>query len=308
MKILIVCSKRDYLEDGIAPFIKEQVQSMLAFAYEPEYFLVHKKGIKGYLSELKSLKKKISDFQPNIIHAHYGLVGLLVNLQRKVPVVTTYHGSDINEKHNRRYSLLSTWLSKWNIFVSEKQTEKLNIKSKFSVIPCGADTNVFYPKDKTECRKQLGFDENKIYILFSKAFQLQVKNYPLAKAAVDKIENAELIELIGYFREEVNLLMNACDVALMTSFNEGSPQFIKEAMATNCPIVSTDVGDVRQVIDGVENCYISTYNADDVAEKIKLCLSAKERNSKAREKIMENYSLEKIAEKIKTIYEQNAKY
>ena len=308
LKILVVCSrKRNYLEGGVAPFIKEQVQSMLDFGYLFEYFLIQRKGMIGYLTELKSLKNKINDFQPNIIHAHYGLSGLLANLQRKIPVVTTYHGSDINKKSNRNFSRLSILLSKWNIFVSERQVKKINIKSKYSVIPCGADTSVFIPKDKNECRKKLGFDENKIHILFSKEFSQKVKNYPLAKAAVDKIENAELVELIGYSRKEVNLLMNACDVALMTSFSEGSPQFIKEAMAVNCPIVSTDVGDVRQVIDGVENCYLSKYNADDVAKKIKLCLSTNERNSKAREKILENYSLETIAEKIKVIYKQYAK-
>ena len=45
----------------------------------------------------------------------------------------------------------------------------------------------------------------------------------------------------------------------MTSFTEGSPQFVKEAVACGCPVVSTDVGDVREVIAGVSNCYLSTY-------------------------------------------------
>lgn len=60
------------------------------------------KGINGYFKNL-SAQKKIKEFHPDIIHAHYGLSGLFANLQRKVPVVTTYHGSDINERKVLRF-------------------------------------------------------------------------------------------------------------------------------------------------------------------------------------------------------------
>lgn len=73
------------------------------------------------------------------------------------------------------------------------------------------------------------------------------------------------LELKGYTREQVCWLMNAVDVALMTSFSEGSPQFIKEAMACGCPIVSVDVGDVSEVIGGIEGCYIVERNGDEIA-------------------------------------------
>ena len=45
----------------------------------------------------------------------------------------------------------------------------------------------------------------------------------------------KLSELKNKSREEVAMLLNACDVALMTSHTEGSPQFIKEAMALGPP-------------------------------------------------------------------------
>ena len=50
---------------------------------------------------------------------------------------------------------------------------------------------------------------------------------------------------------------------------------VKEAMACNLPIVSTDVGDVAEIIEGVSGCYLANPDPEDVAEKLmgvlKLC-------------------------------------
>jgi glycosyltransferase involved in cell wall biosynthesis len=62
--------------------------------------------------------------------------------------------------------------------------------------------------------------------------------------------------------------MNKVDVCVLTSFNEGSPQFIKEALACGCPIVSTNVGDVKDLIQNIEGCYICEFNPIDLSNKI----------------------------------------
>jgi glycosyltransferase involved in cell wall biosynthesis len=304
MKVLIICSYRAYARQTnyVAPFIYEQAEASKKQGVDIEYYRIKGGGI-AYIKAFFNIKQILKIHQVDVIHAHGGLCGFVSNNQRVIPVVITYHGSDINQYQSRLFSKIAIKKSFYNIFVSQKL---VNIgkpkRDNYAVIPCGVDTGIFYPIDKIECRKQLGMDENRTYILFSKAFHVKVKNYPLAKAAMDKIDNAELIELKGYTREQVNLLFNACDVALMTSFTEGSPQFIKEAMATNCPIVSTDVGDVKDVVADIDDCYICDYDADDIAGKIKKCLSVKERNGKAREKILAGYSLEKTAKKIAEIY------
>ena len=134
----------------------------------------------------------------------------------------------------------------------------------------------------------------------SKSFDVPVKNYPLAKAAVEKIENAELVELKGYSREEVALLMNGCDVALMTSFTEGSPQFVKDAIACGTPVVSTAVVDVKSVIEGIDNCLICSYEVYDVVEKIAQIIG---KNNESSHDIS-NYSNAKIAIDIIDLYKQ----
>ena len=69
---------------------------------------------------------------------------------------------------------------------------------------------------------------DKKYVLFAGAYDNAVKNAALAKESVALLhEDVELLELKGYAREEVTLLMCAADAFLMTSFTEGSPLVIK---------------------------------------------------------------------------------
>ena len=303
MKILIVCSANS---GKVAPFIQEQVEALtMNFDVECSFFLIKEKGPLGYLKHLPLLRKTIQEYKPDIIHAHYGYSGLLANLQRKTPVITTYHGSDINVDAAFILSKLSIYLSSYNIFVSLKNLTKANKISNSSLIPCAVDTNTFYPSNKDECRKDLRLDINKKYVLFSNSFDIKVKNAPLAKSAISLMDNVVLLELKGYKRKDVAKLMNAVDVCLMTSISEGSPQFIKEAMACNCPIVSVNVGDVKEVIAHTEGCFVSdTYKKEEIAEKIKMALQFGKRTT-GRERIFEmGLDTKSVSEKLMQIYNQ----
>ena len=115
MKILIVASDKN---GRFAPFIEEQMAALEARGIEVLRYGITGKGIIGYLRELPALRRAIKQHRPDIIHAHYGLSGLLANLQRMVPVVTTYHGSDINVPSILSFSKIAMRLSAHNIFVS----------------------------------------------------------------------------------------------------------------------------------------------------------------------------------------------
>ncbi len=301
MRVLIVASYRSYSTSGMAPFVKDQAEALGRVGISYQFFLVNGKGIKGYLSNFGLFKSAISSYKPDLIHAHFGLCGLFANLQRKVPVVTTYHGSDINTTVPYRYSKISILLSKWNIFVSEALANKAHVQNKYSVIPCGIDISQFYPMDKTMCRQKMGLSLYKKYILFSKMFTDPIKNYPLAKAAVDLLGNdVVLLEFVGYTREQSAVLMNAVDSVIMTSISEGSPQFIKEAMACSCPIVSVDVGDVKKIIADTDGCFIVDGNSIVIADALKKAISYGKTNGHLK---MSSYNNVYIAHIIKTIYE-----
>lgn len=293
----MVCSANS---GKVVSFIQEQVNVLIDKGLIVDYFLVQQKGLLGYLHSRKALLRKINEFSPDIIHAHYGLSGLFANLQRKVPVVTTYHGSDINQPKARKFSCISIRLSQFNIFVSQKLIEIVKPKKHFLYLPCGVDLSLFVPMDKADVRGKLGLDIERKYVLFSSSFSNMVKNYPLAKAAVELLEDVELLELKGYSREQVVLLMNAVDCVLMTSFTEGSPQFIKEAMACNTPIVSTKVGEVPLLIDGIEGCYLAETDARKLAKDIQSALIYG-RKTNARERLLD-YDNQLVGDKLIEIY------
>lgn len=305
MKVLIVCSGNS---GAITPFIDDQVRALQKHAVEIVYFFIKGRGVSGYLQNLSRLKAEITLNKPDLVHAHFGLSGLLAGLQRKTPVVVTFHGSDIHQKKNRPFSRLAMRLSASHIFVSPVLQKMVNDRKGY-VIPCGVDREIFYPTDKIACRRKLGFKDEKKYILFSSRFTNPIKNYPLAKAAIDSLgrNDIELIELKNFTRIEVAELMNAVDIALLTSNNEGSPQFVKEALACNCSIVATDVGDIRDLIGESQGSYLVGHTVENVAQGIEAALNYTIGNPKTdglkRLKQLELFNTE-VAQKVLSVYKK----
>ena len=304
MRILIVGS---FNRNRFAPFIQEQAEALQAAGCEIAFYGLQGKGLPGYLKNLPAIKRKIQTFQPDVVHAHYGLSGLLANLQRQVPVVTTYHGSDINERKILPFSKLSMWLSSWNIFVSRKTMDMAQPKKRFSLLPCGINLTDLQLTEKLEARRMMNLDDGKKYVLFAGAFDNAVKNAPLAQNAVALLQDdgVELLELKGYSREEVTLLMCAADVFLMTSVSEGSPQVIKEALACGCPIVSVDVGDVKERIEGIDGCYVAKSGEAKELSGLLNTLLANGKRTKGLEKLIaDGLDNQMVARQLVGIYER----
>ena len=266
MRVLVVarCKNGHY-----APFITEQTAAIQKQGIDCQYFGITGKGIAGYLRQFPALMRTIRTFRPDLIHAHYGLCGLLANYQRKVPVVTTYHGSDINDPKVFTLSKKAIRRSRFNIFVSQKNVDIAKPKKEYALIPCGINLEDYPLIDKADARRIMGLDPSKKYVLFAGAFDNQVKNAPLAKEAVSFVSDSTLLELNGYSRSQVATLMQAVDAFLLTSFTEGSPQVIKEAMACGCPIVSVDVGDVTERVSGINGCFVTESDAEALADALR---------------------------------------
>lgn len=314
LRVLVVGNLTD------APFVDEQVASLMLLGFEVKTLAICGKGIRGYLKTLPCLKAAIKSFSPDIVHAHYGLSGLLANLQRRVPVVTTYHGSDIHSGGWILFlSRICLKLSKFNIFVSAKLLERSGYRKKnVAVIPCGVDVSIFYLTEKVEARSVFEFiepGEGVRYVLFSGAFDNPVKNSSLAleavgvansliKSEIDGANEVRLIELKGFSRQQVNLLLNSVDCLLMTSEREGSPMVIKEAMAVGLPVVSVDAGDVKELIGGTDGCFVAERNPESVAKGIISALKHKGK-TEGRAVIMDRgLSTESTAIKIAEIYKK----
>lgn len=280
MRILEVSRYKKEYADHQLPFVTEQGEAIVKCLREGKSEKIRGKGepsavveyflVKGnYITAVKALKAKIREFKPDIVHAHYGLSAITAELQSDVPVVTTFHNG---ETHRWWVNLLSSIFSlraKHVIYVAQHVRDLSYFKAKnFSIIPCGVSLEDCFLMDKAEARKQLGWDPNKKYILFGGAFDNERKNYELLKQAVDIINNnpssvhplipspVTCIEMRGLSRSECVLRMNACDVFVLPTKNEGSPQALKEAMACNCPIVATDVADIKHLLGDLPGHYV----------------------------------------------------
>ncbi len=268
-------------------FIYDQIEAMnkLESGLSFQTFFIKQKGFKGYLGSLPALKREIKQFNPDLVHAHGGTVALLCNLQRQVPVITTFHGSDIHYRRIRWLSGIAGLLSRKSIYVSQQLRRRALLNKQTDVvIPCGIDLATFLPLSQEEARKALGFPENEPYILFCSQFDNPVKNFTLARVALKLLPSMRVEEIAHRTRDEVNLLINGASLVLLTSFSEGSPNVIKEAMACNCPIVSVNVGDVKEVIGNTDGCYVTSNEPANVTEKIKMALAFGKRTT-GREKI-----------------------
>ena len=326
MKILEVSRYKNNFADHQLPFVTEQGESLRAAGCEVEYFLV--KG--SYLLAVRALKQKIREFQPDIVHAHYGLSAITAELQLIVPVVTTFHnGETLNPFVNFASSLMSL-RAKHVIYVAQHIRDLSYFKAKnYSIIPCGVPMEQMTIIPKAEARKQLGWSQDKKYILFGGAFDNLRKNYPLLRDAVDKIKfeicnhkssiafsDIECIEMRGLSRAECVLRMCACDLFALPSHSEGSPQALKEAMACNCPCLATDIADVRYLFGDEPGHWIlrnprktherwdaDEHSLDEMVELLKKAM-AFEGRTKGRERILGlGLSTKQVARRIIEIYE-----
>ena len=329
MKILIIASDKG---GHFAPFIEEQITALQEIGVQVVRYAVTGKGILGYLRELPALKQMIRAKQPDVVHAHFGLCGLLANLQRRVPVVTTYHGSDINVPKILRFSKIAMRLSAWNIFVSQRNVaiafgcsdngDRISdigkrLKQRSTLLPCGINLPKPWSEMQNQQVEQLTLNQwvhgilkkDVKHVLFAGAFDNAVKDSALAQVTINQLSSegiqVELIELKGYNRDQVTALMYNCHALLMTSKTEGSPQVVKEAMACGCPIVSVDVGDVAERTEGVEGCYVvPTRDPKDIAIALRKAIDFEGRTN-GREKIISmGLSNEDVAEKLVTIYKE----
>jgi hypothetical protein len=124
------------------------------------------------------------------------------------------------------------------------------------------DTNRFQPFDQMEARRRLGWPSDKKTILFASVERHPRKRPELARQAVSRLSdfgvNAEIRLMHGVPHQEVPWWLNASDALLLTSVHEGSANIVKEALACNVPIVSVDVGDVRERLCDVRGCAVVT--------------------------------------------------
>jgi len=301
MKVLFISSGNSKI--GISPITYNQGESLKEQGVIIEYYKIKGKGLKGYLSNVMPLRKKLKAKTYDVVHAHYSLSAFVATLSGAKPLVVSLMGSDVKAK-----SFFKIWIKLfvklvWSatILKSQDMKESLGLQ-KVKVLPNGVNFNRFKPLDKKDCQEQLGWNNTKINILFAANPERLEKNYKLAKEAISIIDETNIVFhfLKGVPNTDMPLYYNAADVVLLTSLWEGSPNVIKEAMACNRPIVATNVGDIAEVVSKTKGCYVTSFDKYELAEKLSLALTS---NDTTGRKDIEYLNANKIACRIIDIYD-----
>lgn len=313
MRVLFVSSANK----GISPIVLAQGRSMVEEGIDIVFFGVKGKGMFGYLRNAPILRREISLRNPQVIHAHFSLCGfvtVLAAMGKKKTIVVSLMGCDVKGAGLLMGIIRCFTRYLWDatIVKSDDMHSSLRVDSA-EIIPNGVNLGVFKPLLRNDCRAQLGWDSGKHYILFGADPDRDVKNYPLARHAFELLieqnpslttENCRLVTLGSVPHHQIRIYLNASDVLLLTSKWEGSPNIIKEAMACGTPIVCTDVGDVRWLLDGLEGCYVASQDSADIADKLEKSLFFKGRTA-GRERLIElNLDSESVANRIVKVYER----
>ncbi len=304
-------------------FVEQQVKGLRSVGVEVEVLYVNRvrSGAAAYIGVQERVKRSLSAFDADIVHVMYGgvMAWLVTKTVRARPTIVTFHGSDLLGETlagpwrqmiaglGVRCSRQSAHRASGVVVVSPALRDVLPAtvsRSRIRVIPCGIDVNRFIPLDRQECRRQLGWSNDRMVVLFNSNGGDPVKRPALAYAAVEALQRAgvpaELRELRDRPYAEMPTFLNAGDVLLLTSRHEGSPTIVKEALACNVPVVSVDVGDVRQRIEGIAGCYLAEPNAQDLGAKLRMVAEGP-RRIEGRSGIA-SLSIESVAQELRAFY------
>lgn len=314
MKVLIVTNvypSEDHPYHGI--FVKEQMKAIKRLHPDVEFdvFYINGFGGKGeYFWSIWKVSSHINKHNYDLVHIHYGLAGMYLYwpFVKKVKTLVTFHGSDIQPKGgNGKISMIISRHAAKKADAAIILNDDMDAMVKLycpntHMIPCAVDVNTFQPMAKTE-------KHEKVQVVFPSNHERQVKNYPLFCEVMSILKEkygieAEERELKNMTRKEIAQLYSNADVLLMTSKSEGSPQAVKEAMSCNLPCVSTPVGDVKVLLDGVKDSYVSNeHNAEELAALIVKSLKRDGKGFSGREQIFKlGVNEDAVANKVYELY------
>ena len=293
-----------------------------------------------YIQYVSNLKKAIREFQPDILHAHYatsyGLIGALSGFH---PYIISVWGEDVYKFPNAsglHKSLLKYNLKKADEILStsdimRNETRKYTHKD-IMVTPFGVDTDVFRKKEVKKDKDTFYIGtikaiEDKYGIKYiieaTKILKQRIKNKKLKVLLIGpgtKIDHykgvvkaeglTEEVEILGRIPfDEVSNYHNLLDVFLNVSVDD-SESFgvaVVEAMACETPVIVSDVGGLKEVVDhGEYGIVVKKENAEEIATAVEKIINdenyVKIITKKARQNVLEKYDFNVCLDKMIHIY------
>ena len=257
------------------------------------------------------LIKEIRKFKPDVIHTHTAKAGVLGRIAGLLAApnakrVHTFHGHLLHGYFGKSKTILVILVEKFLALITHRIIAIGNSVKK-DLVDAGIGTDskyeVIFPglqpmkvSSKEAAKKSLGLEPNTTYLVFVGRLTqikrpdrlLEIAQYlntyhPDSRILVagagellDPIKNISETEglpmiFLGW-RNDIELILSAADIAILCSDNEGIPLTLIQASQAGLPIVSTDVGSVSDiVIDGVTG-YLTEVSAEGLIQGISTLL------------------------------------
>lgn len=270
----------------------------------------------------KEVRRQVSKSHPDVIHCHYATITGAVTLlaAKGTPTIISFGGDEVYGTYKNNNSTLSVRTILARIFSKYcarhasisivKNGQMADILKKWGCkrvvdVPNGVNLDLFRPMDMHYCREILGLLPDTLYVNFAIRGKDYVKRRDLAEEAIsicNKYGNNhyQLLLLENISPDQIPFYLNAGNVLLICSNHEGSPNIVKEALACNRPVVTTDIGDIRQRFNLVNGIFFVHQDPMAIAKSIDQAAQLKQ--SDGRKFIIGSFSEEKIAQIIVQLY------
>lgn len=296
----------------------------------------------GMLTALKNLVKLIRENKPDVVHGHMFHANILARVARifaPVPMlVSTAHNTNEGGKVRMLTYRLTNCLS--DVFTNVSvdavrafEQKKAVSKGKILSVSNGIDVSYFKfsPDSRLSVRNELGLAEKKVFIAIGRFHE--AKDYPnlidafakvvssndnchllivgdgeLRSVIEEKIAQLDLqrsVTLLGV-RKDIPDLLSTSDVFVLSSAWEGFGLVVAEAMSCERIVIGTDSGGVANII-AQYGYVVPARDPDSLAQGMQKALAlseveAVELGQKARQRIVEHFSLDAAVQKWLDIY------
>jgi len=301
----------------------------------------------GDLKAFVSLIKEIRDFKPHVIHTHTAKAGFLgriasiISLQPSIRV-HTFHGHLLNGYFGPFKRSLVVIAEKFLalfthqlLAVGDKVRQDLlkagiGSKSKFGLMPPGLAIGVL--PDRQDSRTALALLVDSLQCAFIGRVT-QIKRPDRFLDVVNEIKkrgieldffiagDGELLEMcrerikkeglpvtILGWQSDIERVLSAADIVVLTSDNEGTPLSLIQAGMAGIPVVTTNVGSVPEVVLDGSTGIVTGLDVQEVAEALEKLVNDKVLRSKlgaaAQKFTMSNFGVERLVHDHEELYKK----
>ena len=301
-------------------FVRTQVEALRAAGLDFELLVAREeRTADAYRRALARIRQVARERSADIVHAHFCYPGVVARAQRTLPVVVTFHGSDLlgdighdgkvmpRGRAQRSIGRCLTRFIDAAIVQSEQMARVVPRGTPTYVIPHEVDQELFRPMPRADACAALGLDPGRRRVLFAANPAMAVKGFPFAQAVAARLRSkvgpdVDLQVVHRETQERLAMHMNAADVLIFPSFQEGSPNIVKQAMACGLPLVATDVGDIRERIEGASGCLIRPRAESAFVEAIAKLLEEPRRSDARR--LLHDLEPLTVARRVIRVYEE----